>query len=42
MGGALAMQWLKELHVMEDFDNLPIEKWATSKNLGIKDFDFNS
>jgi tetratricopeptide (TPR) repeat protein len=39
-GGTLAMQWLKELHEMEDFNNLPIEKWATAANLGIKGFDF--
>src|SRR5437016_13244817 len=39
-GGTLAMQWLKELHEMEDFDNLPIEQWATATKLGIKSFDF--
>jgi NAD-dependent SIR2 family protein deacetylase len=39
-GRTLAMQWLKELHEMEDFDSLPIEKWATDTNLGIKGFDF--
>ncbi len=39
-GNTLAMQWLKELHEMEDFNNLPIEKWATAANLGIKGFDF--
>jgi len=39
-GDTLAMQWLKELHVMEDFNNLPLEKWATAANLGIKGFDF--
>ena len=39
-GNTLAMQWLKELHEMEDFNNLPIEKWANAANLGIKDFDF--
>jgi tetratricopeptide (TPR) repeat protein len=39
-GGTLAMQWLKELHEMEDFKNLPLEKWAIAKNLGIDGFDF--
>jgi len=39
-GGTLAMQWLTELHEMEDFDNFPIERWATAANLGIKGFDF--
>jgi Tfp pilus assembly protein PilF len=39
-GDTLAMQWLEELHEMEDFNNLPIEKWATAANLGIKGFDF--
>jgi hypothetical protein len=39
-GGILAMQWLNELHEMEDFDNLPIEQWATAAKLGIKGFDF--
>ena len=39
-GNTLAMQWLKELHEMEDFNTLPIEKWANAANLGIKDFDF--
>jgi hypothetical protein len=39
-GDTLAMQWLEELHEMEDFNNLPLEKWATAANLGIKGFDF--
>ena len=39
-GGTLALQWLNELHEMEDFDNLPIEQWATATKLGIKGFDF--
>jgi tetratricopeptide (TPR) repeat protein len=39
-GNTLAMQWLMELHEMEDFNNLPLEKWATAANLGIKGFDF--
>jgi len=39
-GGTLAMQWLKELHEMEDFSGLPLEKWATAAHLGIKGSDF--
>lgn len=39
-GDTLAMQWLKELHEREDFDNLPLEKWATAANLGITGFNF--
>jgi Tfp pilus assembly protein PilF len=39
-GGKLAMDWLKELHELEDFDKQPLEKWATEKNLGIKGFQF--
>jgi len=41
-GGKLAMDWLKELHEMEDFGNQPLEKWATEKNLGIKGFKFEN
>lgn len=41
-GGALATQWLKELHEMEDLENRPIEEWATAKNLGIKNFDYKN
>jgi tetratricopeptide (TPR) repeat protein len=41
-GGALAKKWLEELHEMEDLENQPIEKWATAKNLGIKNFDFKN
>jgi Tfp pilus assembly protein PilF len=41
-GGKLAMDWLKELHELEDFQNQPLEKWATEKNLGIKGFKFES
>ncbi|HMD67269.1 MAG TPA: hypothetical protein VKF42_00225, partial [Chitinivibrionales bacterium] len=39
-GGELVMQWLKELHEMEDFHDQPLEKWATEENLGIKGFNF--
>jgi Tfp pilus assembly protein PilF len=39
-GGKLAMDWLKELHELEDFEKQPLEKWATEKNLGIKGFQF--
>ena len=38
-GGTLALQWLKELHEMEDFGGLPLEQWATETNLGIPGFD---
>lgn len=41
-GGTLVMQWLKELHELEDFENQPLEKWATEKNLGIKGFKFEN
>jgi tetratricopeptide (TPR) repeat protein len=39
-GGALANQWLKEIHKMEDFEKRSIEEWATAENLGIPGFDF--
>ncbi len=39
-GGALAMQWLRELHEIEDTKNQPLETWATEANLGIEGFDF--
>jgi tetratricopeptide (TPR) repeat protein len=39
-GGALATQWLREMHEQEDFKNLPLEKWATAENLDIERFDF--
>src|ERR1043165_1854656 len=39
-GAELAMQWLKELHAKEDFAHVSLEEWATTKNLGIKDFNF--
>ena len=41
-GVTLAMQWLKELHEREDFNDLPFEKWATAASLGIKSFDFKN
>src|ERR1700690_4182135 len=41
-GGTLVVQWLEELHEREDFNNLPLEKWATAGNLGIKGFEFKS
>ncbi len=41
-GGKLAMDWLKELHELEDFNEQPLEKWATEKNLGIKGFKFEN
>jgi len=39
-GAELARAWLQQLHEAEDFDGLPIEKWATAENLGIEKFDF--
>jgi Tfp pilus assembly protein PilF len=36
------MDWLKELHELEDFDKQPLEKWATEKNLGINGFKFEN
>jgi Tfp pilus assembly protein PilF len=39
-GGSLAMQWLKELHEMEDFSGSSLEQWATADNLNIKNFEF--
>ena len=41
-GGKLALDWLKELHELEDFQKQPLEKWATEKNLGIKGFSFEN
>jgi protein O-mannosyl-transferase len=39
-GGAMAREWLEEMHEMEDDRRQPLEKWATAENLGIKGFDF--
>ena len=39
-GGTLAIQWLKEIHERENFERLPLEEWATAKNLGINGFNF--
>ena len=41
-GGTLALQWLSELHEMEDFNCLPLERWATAENLGIKGFELKN
>jgi tetratricopeptide (TPR) repeat protein len=40
-GKDLALQWLNELHTAEDFENRPIEEWATEKNLKIKNFNLS-
>lgn len=40
-GSALVLQWLKELHEMEDLGGRSLKKWATPHNLGIKNFDFD-
>ena len=39
-GGSLVKQWLAELHELEDFERLPIEKWATAERLGIPGFEY--
>ena len=39
-GRSLANQWLKEMHELEAFENLPIESWATENRLGIKGFEY--
>jgi tetratricopeptide (TPR) repeat protein len=33
-------QWLEELHVREDFRQLPLEEWANSENLDIDNFSY--
>src|SRR5687768_18451594 len=38
-GATLVRQWLTELHEMENGGSVPIETWATAKNLGIDGFD---
>jgi tetratricopeptide (TPR) repeat protein len=40
-GRKLANDWLKELHELEDSDNLSIEEWATAANLGITGFNYS-
>lgn len=40
-GGALANQWLMELHKMEDFEKRSLQEWATAENLGIPGFEFS-
>ena len=39
-GSSLVLQWLKELHEMEDLHGRSLKGWATPNNLGIKNFDF--
>src|SRR5438045_2062819 len=41
-GALLARQWLKELHELEDFSTLTIDRWATTENLGIPNFQYDS
>jgi tetratricopeptide (TPR) repeat protein len=38
-GAAMAREWLETLHRQENFENLPLEQWATAERLGIPDFD---
>lgn len=40
LGSQLVDEWLKEMHRRENHDNKSLEEWATSENLGIKDFTF--
>jgi len=40
-GSEMAMQWLCEMHLAEDFEGMPLEKWATSDKLEIEGFDLN-
>jgi Tfp pilus assembly protein PilF/NAD-dependent SIR2 family protein deacetylase len=37
-GAELARIFIEEIHQAENFENEPIEKWATSERLGIKNF----
>jgi protein O-mannosyl-transferase len=39
-GGELALQWLEEMWVAENFEKLPIELWATAERLKINNFKF--
>jgi tetratricopeptide (TPR) repeat protein len=39
-GTDLVKQWLEELHVREDFRQLPLEEWANSENLDIDNFQY--
>jgi tetratricopeptide (TPR) repeat protein len=38
-GASFVKQWIRELHVQEDFDHLNLEEWA-DQNLGIPNFDY--
>ena len=40
LGSTLVDQWLKELHLREEGEATPLEKWATEQNLGIKGFKY--
>jgi len=40
-GGDLVCQWLKEIHLREDFDKLSLEDWAKPDTLGIPDFEYS-
>jgi hypothetical protein len=37
-GQELSRQWLEEMWRARDFDELPLEQWATADRLDIKDF----
>ena len=41
-GGELAIDWLKDLHELEDHQKLPLEKWATEQKLDIPGFKFEN
>jgi tetratricopeptide (TPR) repeat protein len=38
-GAEMAREWLEMLHKNEDFEHLPLDKWATQERLGIPGFD---
>jgi protein O-mannosyl-transferase len=39
-GSLLVDQWLRELHKLEDFNNIPLEQWATADVLEIQGFTY--
>ncbi len=41
-GAEMAKEWLELLHKQEDFDRMPLEKWATAERLNIPEFDFEN
>lgn len=41
LGSHLVDRWLKEMHVKEDINRMPLEEWATADRLGIAGFKFD-